>query len=256
MTEFGTGVGARLRGVTGFLTRSSWSSAVAAGALLAVLGSGQLPRRVELAEPMADSTDQVVLSVVEAVVEAATHAPEPWPGYNAAERPFLVYRVGRWSVLLNPPSPDPSEGWLPYPSTWPPLSRPAWFDPDGDPGLVGQLEFDYEVPGAQVVAVPLYEDLPPEYGQRELYLYSFIAHEAFHQFQRHCFSDIDTPSEEQYPMLDPVNNALAALELRALKESMQALGQSDSARAREGGSAGTSGLPSSVGPAGRRRPRD
>jgi hypothetical protein len=77
----------------------------------------------------------------------------------------------------------------------------------------------------------LYEDLPPEYGPRDLYLYSFIAHEAFHQFQRSRFSDLDTPSEEMYPMLDPVNNALAALELRALKEAMQAIGRPDRAEA-------------------------
>jgi hypothetical protein len=185
------------------------------------------------AQAMPDSTDTSLLLVANAVLVTSAHVTTPWPGYDASSRPLAVYRVGRWSVLLNPPSLHPVDGWLEYPDSWPRLSRPAWFKPDGDRGLVGQLAFDYEVPGGQVVAVPLYEQLPSEYGQRDLYLYSFIVHEAFHQFQRHHFSDVETPSEEFYPMLDSVNNALAGLELRALKEALEALFEADSTRARE-----------------------
>ena len=136
-------------------------------------------------------------------------------------------------MLLNPPLPDPVDGWVAYPDSWPRLSRPAWFQPGGDPRLVGQLAFDYEVPGGRVVAIPLYEQLPAEYSQRDIGLYSFIVHEAFHQFQRHSFADVETLSEELYPMLDSVNNALAGLELRALKDAVLALGEADSTRAHE-----------------------
>lgn len=185
------------------------------------------------AQALPDSTDTSLLLVVNAVLATSAHAATPWPGYDASSRPIVVYRIGRWSVLLNPPTLHPVDGWVEYPDSWPRLSRPAWFKPNGDRSLVGQLAFDYEVPGGQVVAVPLYEQLPSEYGQRDLYLYSFIVHEAFHQFQGHHFSDVETPSEEFYPMLDSVNNALAGLELRALKEAVESLVAADSTRARE-----------------------
>lgn len=193
---------------------------------------------IAIASPVApqalpDSTDTSLLLVANAVLATSAQAATPWPGYDASSRPLVVYRVGRWSVLLNPPSLHPVDGWVEYPDSWPRLSRPAWFKPDGDRGLVGQLAFDYEVPGGQVVAVPLYEQLRSDYGRRDLYLYSFIVHEAFHQFQRHHFSDVETPSDEFYPMLDSVNNALAGLELRALNEALEALFEADSTRARE-----------------------
>jgi hypothetical protein len=180
-----------------------------------------------------DSTDTSLLLVADVVLATAAHAATPWPGYDASSRPLLVYRVGKWSVLLNPPLPHPVDGWVAYPDSWPRLSRPAWFQPGGDPRLVGQLAFDYEVPGGSVVAVPLYEQLPAEYGQRDIGLYSFIVHEAFHQFQRHNFADVETLSEELYPMLDSVNNALAGLELRALKDAVLTLGEADSVRTHE-----------------------
>jgi hypothetical protein len=185
------------------------------------------------AQALPDSTDTSLLLVANAVLATSALSPKPWPGYDASSRPLVVYRVGRWSALLNPPSSHPVDGWVDYPESWPPLSRPAWFKPDGDPSLVGQLAFDYEVPGGLVVAVPLYEQLPSDYGERDLYLYGFIIHEAFHQFQRNVFSSVETPSEEFYPMLDSVNNALAGLELRALKEALEALLEGDCTRARE-----------------------
>jgi hypothetical protein len=195
--------------------------------------SGLVPGRPALAQAMADSTDRELLSVVEAALVAAAQAPEPWPGYDAAARPLLVYRVGGWSLLLNPPSSSPQADWVSYPESWPRLSRPAWLDPDGDPSLVGQLAFDYEIPGGLAVAVPMFEDLPAELGQRDVFLYSFLVHEAFHQFQRHHFSDVETPSEEPYPMLDTLNNALAGLELRALKDALELSGRGDSVGTRE-----------------------
>ncbi|MFQ5671060.1 MAG: hypothetical protein ACE5HD_11175 [Acidobacteriota bacterium] len=137
----------RLRGMSGL-----WGSGIPAGAVVIGLGLAGLAHGVPAAaRPMPDSTDQALLLVVEAVLEGAARGPAPWPGYDAAARPLLVYRVGRWSLLLNPSTPDPVEGWIRYPASWPPLSRPAWLDLDGDPNLVGQLFFDYEVPGGRVV---------------------------------------------------------------------------------------------------------
>ncbi len=180
-----------------------------------------------------DSTDRALMRIVEAVIEGASYEGEPWPGYDAAERPLMVYREGKWCLLLNPPSYAPPKGWIKYPETWPVLSCSAWLDPGGDNRLVGQLDFDHEVAGKLVVAVPLYEEIPAKFGKAAPFLYSFIAHEAFHQFQRHSFSDVNTPSDERYPMLDPENNAMAAMELRSLEEAFEAICRSDSIAARE-----------------------
>lgn len=185
------------------------------------------------AQAPADSTDRALLAVVEATLEAGVGTPAVWPGYDAASRPLIVYRPGHWQVLLNPPAGHPSEGWTAYPSSWPPLSRPAWFDADGDPSLVGQLGFDTEAPGGLVAAIPLYEDLGPQYGNPVAVLFSFVVHESFHQFQRHRFADVNTPSEERYPTLDPENNALAAVEFLALRDAVEALGRGDAETARD-----------------------
>jgi hypothetical protein len=201
----------------------------AASGLVAAVHGG-VPAAGAQAAP--DSTDRVLVAVVDAALQTAGRAS--WPGYDAVAQSVVVYRAGRWAILVNPPAGAPAGGWLRYPASWPALARPAWLDPDGDPGLIGQLGFDYDAPGGLVVAIPLDEALVTGYGARSgAALFSFLVHEAFHQFQRGRFADVETPSEEQYPMLDAVNNALAALEFLALRDAVRALGQGDSAGAKE-----------------------
>jgi hypothetical protein len=199
--------------------------AVAVAAVVAACAVVGASRATAQSAP--DSTDRVLLEVVDAALKTAAQTPAPWPGYDAAANPFVVYRPGRWRILLNPPTDEPDVGWTTYSPPWPELPRPAWLDPDGDPDLVGQLAFDYEAPGGLVAAVPLYDDLSPEN------LFSFVVHESFHQFQRHHFADVNTPSEEGYPTLDPENNALAALEFLALRDAVKALGSGDADGARD-----------------------
>lgn len=183
---------------------------------------------------VADSTDRALLGVLAAALRVSSESDELWPGYDPASRSLLAYRPGGWAVLVNPPAPDPP-GWAPYPEEWPPLSPPALVKRDGVDGLVGQLSFGHQVPGGRTVAVPLYDSIPAELGPRDRYLYAFLAHESFHQYQREAFSDVDTPSEESYPILDVENNARAALEMRALERAVSALDRGDTSQARRRG---------------------
>lgn len=220
------GIQVTVQGGVGRGSRSRWW-----GVPLVVWALGPGPAAATAQVP--DSTDRALLAVVDASLETALRAPTPWPGYDAARRSLVVYRPGSWSVLLSPPDTEPSSPWSRYPGAWPSLPRSAWWNAGGDPGLVGQLGFDYDAPGGLVVAIPLYEDLGPDYGSGGAYLFSFLVHEAFHQYQRHRFADVETPSEERYPTLDPENNAMAALEFLALRDAVAASGGVDEDVARE-----------------------
>lgn len=81
--------------MTGLLTRKFSAGRILVGATVIGFGLGGLGSGVPAAtRSLPDSTDQALLLVVEAVLEAAARAPSPWPGYDAAARPLLVYRVG------------------------------------------------------------------------------------------------------------------------------------------------------------------
>lgn len=180
------------------------------------------------AQAPADSIDRALLGVLAAALSTSS---EVWPGYALASRPLVAYRPDKWVVLVDPPEPDP-EGWAPYPDAWPPLPVPAVVRTGETGDLIGQLDFDYEVAGGRTVAVPLYEEIPAELGDRDRYLYAFLTHESFHRYQREAFSDVETPSEEAYPILDARNNALAGLEMRVLERALTALERGDEAAAR------------------------
>jgi hypothetical protein len=153
-----------------------------------------------------------------------------WSGYDLSLQPFLIYRPGRWAVLLN--APGDVEGFQPYPESWPRLATPALLRLGDTPGLVGQLEFDLPVGTARVVAVPLADNLPEQTLARAKSLFAFVIHEAFHEFQRTAFSTADGPSEERYPILDTENAARAALEMHILEDAVRAVARRDLAGAR------------------------
>lgn len=183
------------------------------------------------ASPALDSVDRALLSVLDASLRASAAGPPAWRNYRLADEPLLAYRPEGWAVLINPPEPNP-EGWTPYPEDWPALPVPALVRPGGIEGLIGQLAFNHEVPGGRAVAVPLFPEIPPELGPRDRYLFAFLNHESFHQHQRSAFADVDTPSEEAYPILNAENNARAALEMQVLEEALAALEGGDTAAVR------------------------
>ena len=175
--------------------------------------------------------DSASLAAVAAVVEVFRRSGDAfWPGYDLSAQPFLVYRPEQWAVLVNPRG--SAAGFAPYPAHWPRLGAPALLHAGPSEGLVGQLVFDYQVGDTTVVAVPILTETARQLGSPWRYLFGFVAHEAFHQFQRSAFREIDTPAEEAYPILDARNNALAALEMHVLRDASLAVAAGDGAAAR------------------------
>lgn len=123
-------------------------------------------------------------------------------------------------------------GWLEIPATWPHVHVAAAMRFPNIPSLVGQLALDYDVDGTRAVAIPLFDSIPAEFGERDRYLFAFISHEAFHQYQQESFADVETPSEEYYPILNAELNALASLETVLAREPLRALKTRDTAAIR------------------------
>jgi hypothetical protein len=146
-----------------------------------------------------------------------------WPGYDAASRPLLLYVPDRWAVLLNAPAIP--EGFTAYPADWPRLGASAALHrgPLGD--LAGQLAFDYDVAGVRVAAIPFL----PTMLNAPVQAFAFVVHEAFHQYQRERFGEVESGSEERYPMLDSVNTALTVVEMRLLEDAVDAAARGDRA---------------------------
>jgi hypothetical protein len=167
--------------------------------------------------------DYVGLSICEAVLRLfQTMSSSIWPGYNLAERPFIVYIPDRWALLFNG-TPD-AEGFSPYPKAWPNLGVNVLYHRGQLKDLVGQLAFDFEAGGQKLVAVGFPEKLPEEFdlSHPNIYLFGYVVHEAFHQYQNEKFGDIPWEREEKYPILDPENTALAYLEMRLLMDALRA----------------------------------
>jgi hypothetical protein len=179
------------------------------------------------------SADTLVLEAA-ATVEALFHSigDRVWPGYDLARRPVFVYLPDRWAVLLN--APRPAAGFEAYPQDWPPVGAPAQLHRGSFPGLAGQLDFDLEVDGIKTVALAPTMGLAS--GRRAAIGLGvpFIVHEAFHQFQHDAFTSIanDEP-EENYPILDGENTALASLEMQILIDAVKAVARGDTAQVRE-----------------------
>jgi hypothetical protein len=177
--------------------------------------------------------DSLSLEAVATVVEffKAT-GDEAWPGYDLSRRPFLAYMPGRWAVLAN--APDSVEGFVAYPEGWPALGAPALVHEGAFGALVGQLMFDFDIGDKRTAAIPL---SLTSTGDRRGSIgngFRFIVHEAFHQYQHDAFASIPNDmSDEEYPMLDGENTALASLEARILIEAIGAVGRGDSNEARE-----------------------
>jgi hypothetical protein len=165
--------------------------------------------------------EEKALAIAAAVVRLFEHpsARELWTGYDARTRPLVLYVPDRWALLLNVSRPPP--GFVAYPETWPELGASAslWSGRYGE--LVGQLSFDLEFEGGRAAAIPLADALfPPSDWSSSVF--AFIVHEAFHQYQSERFASVDTQPEEPYPILDPENTALAAVEMRLLMDAVRA----------------------------------
>lgn len=179
------------------------------------------------------ATDSLALAAIAALITAfRAQGDAAWPGYDLARRSLLVYLPDRWAVLLN--APHSVDGFSDYPGDWPGLGVPAELHTGSLEGLRGQLQFDWKLDGITTAAIAPTRGL--DQGRRAAVGsgFTFIAHEAFHQFQRDAFQSLagDQP-EEEYPVLDSENTALASLEMRLLVDAVEAAARPDSARTRE-----------------------
>lgn len=199
-------------------------------AAIAAIAAPVWPAHAQDAPPPSplESLDLRTINAVVTVFRASRDSV--WPGYDLSSQPFLVYRPGRWAILLN--ARGVIEGYRPYPESWPPVGAPALVHLGATPDLLGQLEFDFAVGPITTVAIPLADNLPEQTHERARSLFAFVVHEAFHQFQRSAFREVDEPSEELYPILDTANSARAALEIHILEDAVRAVGRQDLAGAR------------------------
>jgi hypothetical protein len=177
--------------------------------------------------------DSLSLEAIATVLEFfKAEGDEVWEGYDLSRRPFLAYLPGRWAVLAN--APDSVAGFTAYPEDWPAMGAPALVRTGPFGVLVGQLAFDLDLGGVTTVAVPLSLTTT---GDRRGSIgngFRFIVHEAFHQYQHDAFASIPNDmSDEEYPMLDGENTALASLEAQILIDAIKAMGRGDLDETRE-----------------------
>jgi len=166
--------------------------------------------------------DSVALLAAAGVVQLyqRTH-DSAWPGYDLSQRPFLVYIPDRWAVLVN--ASGPIEGFEEYPRDWIPLGTNAVLHPGPFREAVGQLVFKLTIDSLETVAIPFSAEIKERRAGAIGSGLAFITHEAFHQHQYETFQSMeDTGSEENYPILDADNMALATLEMRILMDAIKA----------------------------------
>ncbi len=177
-----------------------------------------------------DRWDYTVLEVVRSIVELFQQSSDAiWTGYNLARLPFIVYIPDKWALLVN--CEHNVAGFTEYPSDWPDVGRPVCFHAGPYEGLVGQLVFGFSAGDMDTIAIGLsngpsearkLRDRPPE-----ILLFTYIVHEAFHQYQSERFGEIPWAREEKYPILNRENTALAYLEMRLLMDALRKIQAQD-----------------------------
>jgi len=173
-----------------------------------------------------------VLRVCEGVIQLfARHAADIWPGYDLSERPFLVYIPERWALLLN--CGNAAEGFGPPPPSWPDIGADMCYREGQVGNLVGQLVFGYDAGGVRTVAVGFPESMPKSFEDLELKMFAYVVHEAFHEYQNESFGDIEWAREQEYPIEDVENAALAYLEMALLVDAVEAAWADDARLASE-----------------------
>ena len=159
------------------------------------------------------SDDIEALRICEGVIELFKQCPDSiWPGYNLAERPYLLYMPDKWVLLFN--CENRVDGFTEYPQNWPDLRANVQYLQGKYDDLAGQLSFDIPVDTLQVAAVPLGH-------QNTLQQFAFVVHECFHQYQYDNNWDIPWEREEKYPIQDVDNTALAYLEMQSLMDALK-----------------------------------
>lgn len=168
-------------------------------------------------EELTDS-DHTILKVCEGVIQLFKQMPDSvWPGYDLAQKPFIVYVPERWALLLN--YQKETDGFTAYPDHWPDLGTDALFHKGQYKHLAGQLAFNVPIDTLEVAAVSFT-------AEDEVYFFGYVVHENFHQYQKYgrhpAFGEIPWEREQRYPIQDAQNTALACLEMHLLMDAIKA----------------------------------
>jgi hypothetical protein len=147
-------------------------------------------------------TPRIQADLVESVLKASAAASRAWPGYEPLGQPLLVAFKGEGSLLI---------GTTAYPAGF---ERAAWADASVSvSGRSFAPKFSYvkkfDLDGSTVTAMSI-EDRPDVYDWT-----AYFVHERFHNAQNVRFKN---RSWRNYPVEDPRDVALAALEGRRLAD--------------------------------------
>lgn len=175
--------------------------------------------------------EYTVLKVCEGVIQLFKQSKdEIWPGYNLAQRPFIVYIPKRWALLFN--WSKSVEGFSEYPKEWPNLGCSVLIHYGEYKDLIGQLVFDLPIDTIKTVAIGITENNLDSLANPEQWAFGLIVHEGFHQFQSERFGEIPWEREERYPILDTQNTSLAYLEIKLLSDALAAMQSNNKERCR------------------------
>ena len=139
-----------------------------------------------------------------------------WPGLDYGQIPMLFYRPDSVAILFNHPDPPPgfqSIDISPIVSKGSIYAYRGRFD-----DYTGQFWPAANINGRATFVCPYNE------GETwEKRFFSFVVHEAFHNFQSGTFQDMGDTDEKLYPITLPENNALATLENLLLADAVDVL---------------------------------
>lgn len=145
-------------------------------------------------------------------------ANEIWPGYDLSKESYIAYLPDKWALYIN--TQNTVEDFERYPPEWPDLGTQALIHKGTYKDLVGQFEFDFQIDSISTFAMGLPGNLVFSFDNPSYMLFSTTIHEGFHQYQRKHFGEIPWAREENYPILDKENTALASLEMQILKDAL------------------------------------
>ena len=204
---------------------------VLCGVVLPLMLASCVARR-GVSEGSPPGAEYTLIRICEGVVQLfEREANAVWPGYSLAEQPFLVYVPDKWALLFN--SDAQIDGFEACPEDWPDLRLDVLCHEGRYGDLAGQLVFDLPVGEATTVAVGFPENFSELVEHPEVEAFSYIVHEAFHQYQHGAFGEIPWAREEKYPISDLNNGALAWLEMRVLEDALEAAAADDPERCRQ-----------------------
>ncbi|MGB2696594.1 MAG: hypothetical protein WBD28_01890 [Candidatus Zixiibacteriota bacterium] len=168
----------------------------------------------EGSEELTDS-DYTVLKVCEGVIQLFQQFPDSvWPGYDLAQRPFIVYVPEKWALLFN--YSKQTDDFTAYPKDWPDLGTDVLFHKGQYKHLAGQLAFEFPIDTIRVAAINFTDE-------DEVKFFGYVVHENFHQYQFRAFGEIPWEREQKYPIQDNENTALACLEMHILMDAIKAV---------------------------------